>query len=368
MPKLINLAFILLMASICFADSRPADTAGHISATLVSADARSLTALIVSAPTSRPSPQTFALDPQTSIVRNDVDFGGIKTVPASIAELKWGARIVLTLKDQKLVEVRLLAPPPIAGRVVATDSRTFTVHPPRGADQKLRLDPQHTKVTQTRVQFGPMRTVTANEIKTGQSVSVLAKDGFAYIVRIEPSAPIIGRIKQISEKAVAIQPTTRPGQAAAGAKSFPLDRAKTELYHEYFGQPLEPAKWEQFADGMAAAVTIENGTAAVITLIHPAIYGTILKFGGDWIEVKPSAPPDAPIHRFTIDSRTEILLGQPIGAATQPSGKTTRFWRYVAGARLSDLKARQLVSVTAKDDLVLSMRVTPIPPPIASAR
>ena len=370
MRSRINVAglLLLLVARICSADIPPADTARHISATLVSADARSLTALIASAPTTRPAQQTFLLDPQTSIVRNDIDVGGIKTLPATLAELKAGARIVLTIKDQRFMEVRLLAPPPVIGKVIAADGQMIMVQPSHGASQMLHLDPQRTKVTQMRVQFGPMRPVTTGEIKTGQSVIVLAKDGFAFVVRIQPVPPVLVRVTRLEKKLLSVHPTTRPGQPAAAGRSFAIERDRFELYHDYFHELVEPAQREDFKTGQIAALTVEDGSPTALTLLHPAVYGRIAQIGADWITISPSAPAGTGTQRFRIDEHTKIFLGKPAGAMTRPSGHITLFWNYEPGAKLSELRVGERVGVTAKNDLVLSMRVTPVAPSMASAR
>jgi hypothetical protein len=361
-------AAILLLGAAALAGD--AHEVQHLAATVVAIDRTSIT-IAPSAPggPGRRPPLVFSLTPDTVKIHQDErDFDGVHSKPAAMADLHVGQSVVVTPDHDSVLEIRILAPTPVTGIIVAAGPKTLTVrshivpNAPVISDAAYTIVPERTKITLMPVLNGPVRNVERSGLKSGQSVAVTLKGDVALTIRVMPSPTTAGMFMSISDGTVTIKLPAPPGGAEPARRRFSVDPLRLEVFAQYYGEPATPTPPSELQPGQTVAVSHEGEAATAITVLHPGTFGKIAEVGRVTFTVllrsdDPSTP--AAKKTFRVDDRTQIFLGKEDHSEKLRSGKTRHFWRYLPGGHFSDLAPGELVSITAKDDYVRSMRVTP---------
>lgn len=312
--------------------------------------------------------QTFAVRPDTKIVRAEIGIGGIHDLPATVAEMRAGALVSMTSREGVAIEVRLLPPSPTTGKIAAVNEASLTIHtmlsPTMGLaiDDIYRIDAAKTQVSLVKADGAAAREVPLSALKAGQTVMVQARDGIAYTIRIAPAPAFPGVLDQVLPGAAVVMMPAHQGEKGPIRRRVVVN-GDTEFFHQYFGERLESTTASAFVRGQRVSVNVEADAATAITIIHPAIYGHAVRIGPSSItvELEGTRKRPAPTQEFLLNEGSKIFIGKQEHPTTVPTVRSAHIWRFTPGGKLADLKPGWHVSISAKENLVLSMRATPSP-------
>jgi hypothetical protein len=360
----INISLLLLCAASA---GRAQDLGRYATGTLVSIDKASMS--LQPPPRfhgERPSKETYKFDPvNLKVLKMDIGVGGIHTTDAGIADVCVGERVSVKHTNEVATELRILPPPQVQGTIVAIGRDLITVRSPNPTavvsvvDQSFILDDEHSLVTSTPVMGAPARKIASSDLRIGQGVSVLAKNGFAFVIRVLPMPPVIGTVSRINANAITLKVTSRLPATNGAEREFEFDPHKVEVFHQYFGEGVQPGVFAELAVGNEVGVVTQDGKAMAITINHPAVYGILSTVGSDFITVTIKDSMQQVDRKFKISNRTTIFVGTEDHSTKMPSGKTLHVWRFSGGGHISDLQAGEFVSITAKGDEAISIRERP---------
>jgi len=173
----------------------------------------------------------------------------------------------------------------------------------------------------------PMRTISLSDIHPGLPVNVYARTDVALAIQITPPPPISGSLCVVSPAAVTIARDPASPDAAPQEQIIPLDFAKIDVFHHYFGAPSERAAFSELFAGQRIAITIEDNRAIAIAILHPAIYGQIAGISGNSIVVTTTGGSKVfygPRQTVNLDpGKSKIFIGKLDQVVASPRGRPT---------------------------------------------
>ena len=362
------IAALMLLPILASAEEAPGPVE-HINGTLVRIEPGQIY-VRPSSPRGGTAERAVVVDSEKlKVTRSEMGYGGVKTLAVPFSDLRAGDPVSVKAAGGKAVEINVNSPPAINGLITSVGSDTVTVRlespsPVRLiSDEVFSVDPQRTGVTVAKVQYGPTRKATLADLRPGRPVMILARDHTAYVIHVLPTLPVQGIIRSIDQDRIVLA-FPSPGTTRPADHSIRLDGKLTEVFHAYYGEPVEPTTMSDLTAGMVVGVTLEDGVATAITIPHDAMKGTLVDVTPDGVTIElPRGRGAAAVRKsFTLEAGSRLYLGRETGQTKLANGITRRYFVFEPGAHVSDLRVGQSVSVTAKDGRVLSMRITPIPP------
>ena len=304
---------------------------------------------------------------QTTVTIDDVNDSGIFESSATLADIRRGQQVTISISRDFAARIHIRPPLMLTGFVQGIRSDAIEVRKagPEGVSEALQrfsIDALHLRVKGVLFDHGPELQLGLKDIATGQAVVILNARGRAYAVNVMPPAPTIGAVQRMTASALAIRVPLRsrkPGAEAIDTK-FDVDLS-TRYFNEYFGEPPEEVSAADFKPGQAVSVTAVGPHAVAVVGMYPAVGGKVVKVEAGRLTIKSGEDkdPNPLIRQYNVNNATKIFLG--VARFTQPSprGGTRTFYDYLPGGTLTNIKVGDRVSITAKRELALSMRVTP---------
>lgn len=306
--------------------------------------------------------------PATMVLRSEIDIGGVKSSPSNLGELHAGQLVAVSVEGNVATQIKILPPTPVIGRITKIDESLLSVQDVRIGDHSLPppqnfvVVPGHTRFMASNFETGPQHSIPLSAVRAGQSARAYASEGMLLALQILPPPAVAGELRQVSATAISIIPEAVPGTAPT-ERAFVVDPLNLEVFDKYFGMPVERTELAKLRTGQHVAISEENGALIAIAVLHPPIYGKITSLNGKLVTLATTGGSTLVYgsqQTLEVDpQRSRILLAKLYGSHPTPRGNTARVYRYAQGGKLSDLKIGDLVSVTARGSMVVSMRVTP---------
>lgn len=351
------LAFLVIAAASCD-DPRPALVRGYIAG--VVGDKIIVTPLKSHSPA---RPLTLSMNMQnTTILARRVESGTMDLERADRNDLVVGREVAVTTQGHSASIIRVFPPKPVGGRVAAAHgaSLTISIDDANSVDHKKCAEfwmNERTKILLETVDSVAPVHVSASELKLGRRVFVYAEGHEAEVVKIVPDPPVVGSVVRITAGSIVIRRAMKDGVEEDTA--IPLQPILTRAIVQYYGTDLRsPASVADIKPGARAAVYVGDGGTVAIKFISTPLRGHLLAADAYSITFQSDGQSTRSRRFRLIPGRTVIMVPRPIGTVRRADGHSRTIFGSAAGSA-RDIRAGQLVLVSAADDLLYAVKVMP---------
>jgi len=291
----------------------------------------------------------------TAVDVDDANEAGFFERPGRLSDVAPGQLVTIDADAGFARHVRVRTPLTTHGVILAIDAASLQLG--IGDSKKMErfaIDRTHLQITGNLFEQGPRIKLQPQDMRVGQMVRVVNKRGRIYALEIQPTTPIVGAVQSLSSGVIIVCPRTGENRL------FRVVPA-TRFFNVYFGEPPEQSLATEVRTGQVVSVTADGDVARAVVTNYPAAVGKVVALDATGLSIRSGedSDPHPLIRHYKVASSTKIFMGVARFTMPSPRGGTQTFYDYLPGRALQQIHAGDRVSITAKGQLALSMRVTP---------